>query len=160
MKKNYVLDTNVLLHDPNSIFKFEDNDLLIPIYVIEEIDTFKRDTAERGRNARTVVRLLDGLREQHGCLSHGVPVGDGGSLRVYVPTSRPVLSIALNPSSGDHAILQTALNLRDADPDKRTVFVTMDVSLRIRADALGLDTQAYENQTVDPDALESNITDL
>ncbi len=160
MKKNYVLDTNVLLHDPHSIFKFEDNDLLIPIYVIEEIDTFKRDSAERGRNARTVVRLLDGLREQHGCLSNGVPVGDGGTLRVFVPREKPVLSIALNPASGDHAIMQTALNLRDSDANQRTVFVTMDVSLRIRADALGLETQAYENQTVDPDALESDIAEV
>jgi PhoH-like ATPase len=160
MKKTYVLDTNVLLHDPQCIFKFEDNELIIPIYVIEEIDTFKRDSAERGRNARAVVRHLDGLREQHGCLSDGVPVGDGGRLRVHVPKVRPVLAIALNPDSGDHAILQTALNLRDQDQEGRTIFVTMDVSLRIRADALGLETQAYENQTVDPDALESDICDL
>ena len=60
MKKNYVLDTNVLLHDPHAILKFEDNDLILPIYVLEEIDAFKRDTTERGRNARTVARLLDG----------------------------------------------------------------------------------------------------
>jgi PhoH-like ATPase len=160
MKKNYVLDTNVLLHDPQSIFKFEDNDLLIPIYVIEEIDTFKRDAGERGRNARAVVRNLDSLREVGGCLSDGVPVGEGGTLRVHVPDKRPILSIALNPSSGDHAILQTALDLRDASPEKPTIFVTMDVSLRIRADALGLETQAYENQSVDPGTLESAITEL
>jgi len=54
MKKNYVLDTNVLLHDPHAIHKFEDNDLILPIYVIEEIDQFKRDSNERGRNARAV----------------------------------------------------------------------------------------------------------
>ncbi len=160
MRKNYVLDTNVLLHDPQCIYKFEDNDLFIPIYVIEEIDTFKRDSSERGRNARSVVRNLDGLRETGGRLSDGVPVGDGGSLRVHVPDKKPVLSIALNPSSGDHAILQTALDLRDASPDKPTIFVTMDVSLRIRADALGLETQAYENQTVDPDALESAVLEV
>lgn len=160
MKKNYVLDTNVLLHDPQSIFKFEDNDLLIPIYVIEEIDTFKRDSGERGRNARTVVRNLDALREEGGCLSDGVPVGEGGTLRVHVPERKPVLSIALNPSSGDHAILQTALDLRDASPDRPTIFVTMDVSLRIRADALGLQTEGYENQTVDPGDLESAISEI
>lgn len=155
MKKNYVLDTNVLLHDPQSIFKFEDNNVLIPIYVIEEIDNFKRDAGERGRNARSVVRLLDGLREVGGCLSDGVPVGEGGTLRVHVPDKKPVLQIALNPSSGDHAILQTAIDLRDHDLPTPTIFVTMDVSLRIRADALGLDTQPYENQTVDPDTLQS-----
>lgn len=160
MKKNYVLDTNVLLHDPQSIFKFEDNHVLIPIYVIEEIDTFKRDSGERGRNARAVVRHLDGLREVGGCLSSGVPVGDGGTLTVHVPERRPVLAIALHPDSADHAIMQTAIDLRNARPDTPTVFVTMDVSLRIRADALGLVTEPYENQTVDPDALHSTITEV
>jgi PhoH-like ATPase len=160
MKKTYVLDTNVLLHDPQSIFKFEDNDLIIPIYVIEEIDTFKRDSTERGRNARTVVRNLDALREEGGCLSDSVPVGEGGTLCVHVPPKKPVLAIALNPSSGDHAILQTALNLRDENPEKPTIFVTMDVSLRIRADALGLETQSYENQTVDIGVLESAISEV
>lgn len=160
MKKTYILDTNVLLHDPQCIYKFEDNDLLIPIYVIEEIDQFKRDAGERGRNARAVVRNLDSLRESGGCLSDAVPVGEGGSLRVHVPTKRPTLAIALNPQSGDHAILQTAIDVRDANPDKRTIFVTMDVSLRIRADALGVETQAYENQTVDLDSLRSDVIEM
>lgn len=160
MKKNYVLDTNVLLHDPQSVFKFEDNNVLIPIYVIEEIDTFKRDSGERGRNARAVVRHLDSLRDKGGCLSSGVPVGDGGELRVHVPEKRPVISVALNPTSADHAIMQTAIDLRNAQPELRTIFVTMDVSLRIRADAFGLETEPYENQAVDPDKLESAITEV
>lgn len=159
MKKNYVLDTNVLLHDPLAIFKFEDNDLILPIYVIEEIDQFKRDSNERGRNARTVTRLLDEQRNGKS-LSEGVKIGDGGTLRVYVPERRPVLKTALNPHSGDHAILATALELRDASPEKPTIFVTMDVNLRIRADALGLTTQAYENQSVDAEHLEPGIVEL
>jgi PhoH-like ATPase len=160
MKKNYVLDTNVLLHDPFAIFKFEDNDLILPIYVIEEIDQFKRDSNERGRNARSVTRLLDAERAKGGSLAQGVPIGDGGSLRVYVPDRRPRLEIALNPASGDHAILQTAIEFRDASPDKPTIFVTMDVNLRIRADSLGLVTEAYENQAVDAERLESGIVEL
>ena len=100
MKKNYVLDTNVLLHDPLAIFKFEDNDLILPIYVIEEIDQFKRDSNERGRNARTVTRLLDEQRNGKS-LSQGVKIGDGGTLRVYVPDRRPELKTALNPASGE-----------------------------------------------------------
>ena len=71
MKKNYVLDTNVLLHDPGSIFRFDDNNVIIPIYVIEEVDQFKREGSERGRNARQVVRLLDELRDSGGSLSRG-----------------------------------------------------------------------------------------
>ncbi|MFZ5894572.1 MAG: PhoH family protein [Myxococcota bacterium] len=160
MKKNYLLDTNVLLHDPFAIYKFEDNDLILPIYVIEEIDQFKRDSNERGRNARTVSRLLDQERAKKGSLSQGVPIGDGGSLRVYVPDRRPRLEIALNPASGDHAILQCALDFRDASPDKPTIFVTMDVNLRIRADTLGLTTEAYENQAVDAERLESGIVEI
>jgi PhoH-like ATPase len=161
MKKTYVLDTNVLLHDPHAIRKFEDNDLILPIYVIEEIDQFKRESNERGRNARTVTRLLDGLRESSGgSLSKGVPIGDGGTLRVFVPEKRPELAIALNPSSGDHAIISTALLLRDSQPDRPTIFVTMDVNLRIQADALGLVTEAYENQSVDAERLETGIVEL
>jgi PhoH-like ATPase len=159
MKKNYVLDTNVLLHDPHAIHKFEDNDLILPIYVIEEIDTFKRESNERGRNARTVSRLLDDKRNG-GSLSRGVPMGDGGSLKVHVPERRPELAIALDPKSTDHAILATALDVRDSAPDRPTVFVTMDVNLRIRADALGLKTEAYENQSVDAERLETGIVEL
>jgi PhoH-like ATPase len=159
MKKNYVLDTNVLLHDPFAIHKFEDNDLILPIYVIEEIDQFKRESNERGRNARTISRLLDDKRNG-GSLSRGVPTGEGGSLRVHVPERRPELAIALDPKSSDHAILATALAVRDGAPDRPTVFVTMDVNLRIRADALGLKTEAYENQSVDVERLETGIVEL
>jgi PhoH-like ATPase len=160
MKKTYVLDTNVLLHDPHAFRKFEDNDLIVPIYVIEEIDQFKRESNERGRNARTVSRLLDALRDRGGSLARGVPIGDGGTLRVFVPERRPELAVALHPGSGDHAILSTALALRDASPEKLVIFVTMDVNLRIQADAFGLPTEAYENQSVDAERLESGIVEL
>jgi PhoH-like ATPase len=161
MKKNYVVDSNVLVHDPQALFKFEDNDVIVPIYVIEEIDRFKRDTTERGRNAREVTRLLDGLREKHGSLSDAIPLSDGGTLRVYVPGKRQRLEVALDPSSGDNAIIQTAIELRDTSPkDKPTIFVTMDVNLRIRADALGLTTQSYENQAVDSDQIDIGVVDL
>lgn len=159
MRKTYVLDTNVLLHDPQALFKFEDNDLIIPIYVIEEIDQFKREPTERGRNARAAARFLD-LQRERGSLSHGVELEDGGTLRVHVPATRPELKSALRPSSGDHAILQTALDLRDSMPDRPTIFVTMDVNLRIRADALGLSTEAYENQSVDLDRQDTGIVEL
>ncbi|HWZ87760.1 MAG TPA: PhoH family protein [Polyangiaceae bacterium] len=159
MKKNYVLDTNVLIHDPHAFLKFEDNDVILPIYVIEEIDQFKRDANERGRNARTVSRLLDAQRAK-GPLSKGVDLPDGGTLRVHVPVRRLELKIALNPNTGDHAILQTALEFRDESPDKPTIFVTMDVNLRIRADALGLTTQTYENQAVDLDRVETGVIEL
>jgi PhoH-like ATPase len=103
--------------------------------------------------------LLDAQREL-GPLSSGVPIGDGGTLRVHVPTGRPKLAIALNPSSADHAILQTAIEVRDNGSDKPTVFVTMDVNLRIRADALGLATETYENQAVDVERLDAGVVEI
>src|SRR5437762_13728567 len=78
---NYILDTNVLLHDPNSILNFQEHNVLIPIEVIEEIDRFKRESTERGANARTVSRTLDSLRAQ-GRLSEGVNLPNGGRLRI------------------------------------------------------------------------------
>ena len=89
-KKNYVLDTNMLLHDPRALYAFEDNNVIIPIYVIEEVDQFKREGSERGRNARSIARILDELRETSGSLSKGVVLPSGGTLRVAVPS--PVTS--------------------------------------------------------------------
>src|SRR5258708_19929694 len=110
MKKNYVLDTNVLLHDPQAIFRFEDNSVIIPIYVIEEVDQFKRESTERGRNARSIARLLDGLRGR-GSLASGVPLDTGGSLKIAIPAQRPQLATALDHSAQDQAILPPALPL-------------------------------------------------
>jgi PhoH-like ATPase len=162
LKKNYVLDTNVLIHDPRSLFKFEDNDVVIPIYVIEEIDQFKREGTERGRNCRQVARYLDELREKgDDSLAKGVPLGDGmGMLRVAVPTARGDLPVALDHSAQDHAILKTALDVREADHSKPTIFVTMDTNLRIRADALGMEAETYENTSVDVETLDSGIIEL
>jgi PhoH-like ATPase len=160
MKKNYVLDTNVLLHDPHAIFRFEDNNVIIPIYVIEEVDQFKREGSERGRNARSIARLLDELRERGGSLAKGVGLDSGGTLRVAVPTKRLTLPSAIDHTAMDQAILQTAFDVRENDGGHVTVFVTMDTNLRIRADALGMVSQTYENQRVEFDRLDSGITDL
>jgi PhoH-like ATPase len=158
MKKNYVLDTNVLLYDPQAIFKFEDNDVIIPIYVIEEVDQFKRESTERGRNARTIARLLDGLRTR-GSLAQGVAVDTGGSLKIAIPSKRPQLATALDHSAQDQAILQTAIDVRDANGTP-TIFVTMDSNLRIRADALGLAAQTYENVRVEVEQLDNGVSEL
>jgi len=160
MRKNYVLDANVLLHDPHAIFKFEDNDLIIPIYAIEEIDQFKREGSERGRNARTIARLLDGLRSSAGALSSGVSLERGGSLRIAIPEKRPHLLVGLEPRSQDLAILQTAIDVRDNDKSKPTIFVTMDTNLRIRADALGVTSETYESQRVPDPENEHPVVEL
>ena len=159
MKKNYVLDTNVLLHDPRAINRFEDNDVIIPIYVIEEVDQFKREGTERGRNARQIARLLDDLREK-GSLAKGVLLESGGLLRVAVPSKRPELESAIDHAAMDAAILQCAFDVREQDGGRPTVFVTMDTNLRIRADALGMAAETYENTRVEVDRLDTGLKDV
>jgi PhoH-like ATPase len=160
MKKNYVLDTNVLLHDPRAIFRFEDNNVIIPIFCIEEVDQFKREGSERGRNARQIARLLDGLREQGGSLANGVALQSGGTLRVAVPTTKPELPSAVDKAAMDQAILQTAFALREADGGRPTIFVTMDTNLRIRADALGMSSETYENMRVEAEHFDTGVMEV
>ena len=149
MRKNFVFDTNVLLHDPGAILKFEDNDVIIPIYVIEEIDTFKRDMSELGRNAREISRLLDRFREQ-GNLGEGVELPDGGLLRVSLNTSvkDPDFADLLGSDQKDNLILRVALNAKESTPERPTILLTKDTNLRLRADALGLEAVNYEERSV------------
>ncbi|UCF45987.1 MAG: PhoH family protein [Myxococcales bacterium] len=157
MKKTYVLDTNVVLHDPLAVYKFEDNAVVLPIFVIEEVDQFKKELSELGQNARHLSRILDELRNQNGrTLDQGVPLeSTGGELRVAVPSDMP--KRARGPGEMDRFILQMALDLRDEHPDQPLVFVTMDTNLRIRADALGLKAETYEGGRISIDELYSGV---
>jgi PhoH-like ATPase len=148
MKKTYVLDTNVLLHDPQSLFAFEDNDVVIPIYVIEEVDTFKKDMSELGRNARQVARHLDAMRQQ-GKLSEGIPNESGGRLFVAYTSRELQREFFADGHMADNRILATALEVKQKNKDKPTVFVTKDIALRIRADALGVSVEDYEADKAD-----------
>ena len=148
--KNYVLDTNVLLHDPNSLVNFQENSVLLPIEVIEEIDHFKREASELGQNARTVSRMLDGLRGQ-GRLSDGVPLPNGGRLRILIPpkTRRNGAGKAQNGhASADNRIVEAALATRKSNPGVPTILVTKDINLRIKADTLGLQAEDYETDRI------------
>jgi PhoH-like ATPase len=144
--KNYVLDTNVLLHDSRAIFSFADNNVVIPIFVIEEIDTFKKDQTELGRNARQVARLLDEHRRAGG-LSHPQPMATGGTVRVAL-AKNPVKNPSYDSRSMDQRILEIALEVRAENPAVPTILVTKDVNMRIRGDALGLDTVDYEPERI------------
>jgi PhoH-like ATPase len=152
-KKNYVLDTNVLLHDPNAIYAFDDNNVIIPIYVIEEVDTFKRDASELGRNARQIARLLDKHRHSNGGLSNLVPLENGGSVRVALGKGKGVGENRTGPHYMDNLILESALETRDADRSMVTTLVTKDVNMRIRGDALGLKTADYDAEQISMDEL-------
>ena len=148
--KNYILDTNVLLHNPNSILNFEDNNVLIPIEVIEEIDRFKRESTERGQNARSISRMLDGYRGQ-GSLSEGVSLPNGGRLRIIF---KPAGDNGIqhhhngNPISVDNRIVALALIVQKEQPQIPAILVTKDINLRIRADALGLQAEDYETDHI------------
>ncbi|MSP16353.1 MAG: PhoH family protein [Myxococcales bacterium] len=157
-RKNFVLDTNVLLHDPRAIDAFGDNHVIIPIYVLEEIDTFKKDMSELGRNARELARVLDRFRE-HGRLSEGVPLTSGGVLRVAIG-SRPLPDPLRQSQVADNFILGVALEVQDREPEFRTIFVTKDVNLRIRGDALGLVTEDYDAEKIDIEELYSGTREL
>ncbi len=144
MRKNYLLDANILLHDPASIFNFSDNTVIIPVAVIEEIDRFKREMTARGYNARTVSRNLDGLRGT-GNLIKGVQLPRGGTLKVHCEAHRALEAGAV---SGDLELLQIALRIQQAEPETPCVIVTKDLNLRIRADLLGLTAEDYETDQV------------
>lgn len=159
MRKNYILDTNVLLHDPNSLVSFQENQILLPIEVIEEIDRFKREGTELGQNARSVSRQLDALREL-GRLSEGVSLPNGGRLRIIFLPKTGNGHPGTNGHTVDSRIIATALKVRDESPESPTILVTKDINLRIRADALGLQAEDYETGRIQLSDLYSGMFEL
>ncbi len=157
-KKIFVLDTNVLLHDPKALLKFEDNDVYVPIVVIEEIDNFKKDMNEIGRNARYVSRFLDSLRKK-GKLCDGVALGEGLG-KVFIPLTREAVDLGVTVGNrADNEILKIAVDLTKKMGDKVVVFVTKDTNLRIKADALGVPSEDYENDKIQLEDLYSGSAD-
>jgi len=145
--KNYILDTNVLLHDPNSIVAFKGNNVLIPIEVIEEIDRFKRESSELGQNARTVSRTLDALRAK-GHLNKGVKLDNGGMLRIIFHEPNGHNGTPFGNNTVDSRIVGLSLAVHKAEPKTPAILVTKDINLRIKADTLGLPAEDYETDRV------------
>ena len=158
MKKYFVLDTNVLLHDPQAMFQFADNIVIIPITVLEEVDQFKKELSDRGRSAREVCRRLDELRETGQHLSDGVPIRNGGQLRVTLG-GHEIPPALRNAHSVDNMILGAALKLREGG-DQPVILVTKDVNLRIRADALGITAEDYDLQQLSIDEVYAGNLEL
>jgi len=166
MRKTFVLDTNVLLHDPEALRRFEDNLVVIPIEVVEEIDRFKRDPSEKGRNARAVSRRLDELRDR-GNLADGVSIDgtEGGQLKVVFCRSETLAQLPpeLKAGNGDNNILAVALEQRLGEvmgSQSPVVLVTKDTNLRIKADAVGLIAQDYTTDKVAIEDLYAGICEL
>jgi PhoH-like ATPase len=155
--KYFVLDTNVLLHNPNALFMFADNEVIIPFDVIEELDKFKTNTDDLGRNARTVIRYLDSLRLQ-GSLSEGVNIPQaGGRVRVILEEDQK-LCPGLTANTPDNRIICCAFGLMREG--KRVVFITKDINARIKSDAMGLVAEDFEAQKVDFERLYTGWREL
>ena len=147
--KTFVIDTNVFIHRPDAILSFKDNDVVVPLWVLEELDKLKTYSDEKGRNARHAIRFLDSL-SRRGPLDRGVKMDNGSTLRVVMTTPR-VIPPDLRGESPDNKILLVALALQKEG--KSVFFVSKDINARVKAAALGIKAVDYEKQKV-------NITDL
>ncbi len=157
----YVLDTNVLMHDPTALFRFKEHDIFLPMVVLEELDKGKKGMSEVARNVRQTSRFLDELMchvPQH-AISRGIPLNtlqlNGGSLEsltghLFIQT-KPVsveLPSTLPGNTPDNNILAAALSLQTEHPDKRIILVSKDINLRIKASVLGIRAEDYSNDQV------------
>ncbi len=154
--KHFVLDTNVLLHNPASLYMFADNHVIIPFTVLEELDKFKKVNDDTGRNCREVIRQLDDLREK-GKLAEGVQWnGHGGTVCVsFASDDRPA---ALREDAPDNRIISVAWKMQQ--DGERVILISKDINVRIKSDALGIPTEDFEAQKVDSDRLYRGYEEL
>lgn len=144
-RKTYIIDTNVLLHDPDAIGKFKDNDVIIPMAVLEELDNMKRHSDELGKNARQVIRYIDSLKlRKMGDLNSGVKIEDGIVVRIYTDVKGgEKKSFPLTIDRNDHRIILAAFQLQEEG--QKVVLVSKDFVLRVKAEAIGIEAQDYES---------------
>lgn len=149
VRKYFVLDTNVLLHNAESLTSFDDNYVILPMTVIEELDSFKRHNDELGRSARHVIREIDKLRSQ-GSLKDGVIMANSGILQIVVE-HKEMPGLCIDMSVPDNRILAVANSLHQEG--KKVIFVSKDINARLKADALGIDVMDFEKQKCNFDEL-------
>ena len=142
--KIFVLDTNVILHDDRAVFNFQENDVYIPITVIEELDKFKKGDDVLSYNSRSFVRELDKISNNL-LFEKGIPLGKGkGLIKIEMGHSYPQEIVdSLSDDIPDHRIIATAIWLRDHNPDRKVILVTKDINMRLKAKAMGLVAQDY-----------------
>lgn len=162
-RKTFVIDTNVFLHDPMAMYAFDDNNIAIPMIVLEEIDSKKDRMDEVGSNARRTCRILDELREK-GSLSEGVEVQKGGKLTVHsVEDFQGMLPDELNDDHPDNMIIAVAVGLRDSSGcDEPVKVVTKDINMRIKCNVIGMECEDYRRYQVatGTDELYTGIVEL
>jgi PhoH-like ATPase len=150
-KKIYVLDTSVIIHDHNSFLNFEDNDIAIPITVLEELDNFKRGNDTKNFEAREFVRIVDKLSAEH-TLQDWIPLGNGkkSKFKIILTSNNLTLNAEkiFDDKKGDHKILNAAISLQEEEKDSKVILVTKDINLRIKAKALNLKAEDYNTGKV------------
>ena len=148
MKKIYVLDTSVCLSDSNCIFDYDNNDVIIPLKVLEEIDGHKKRQDAVGAQARSVIRLFDELREK-GSLQKGVRLGKGKGILKVAPHGVSGLPDDLNCEHNDHIIISTALAEKNSQEKRKVILVSRDINMRVIADSIGVLAEDYDkNQAI------------
>ena len=154
--KIFVLDTNIVLHDYKAIRKFQDNDIVIPIAILEELDKFKKGTDALSFNARGFMRDIDRLTEGKMFGKSGVPLGKGlGNIKIEPNHPFPdSMKDLFHDDIQDHRILATAIWVRDNNPDRFVALVTKDINLRMKAKAAGMVAQDYLTDRVEEDKVE------
>jgi len=151
-KKNYVIDTSVFLTDADALFSFENNDVFVPLKVLEEIDKHKKRQDSVGFHARKIIKHLDGLREK-GSLIKGIRPEQGkGIIKVVDHDFKDAEPNSLDLSIPDHMILSAALCVQKRWPRRKTVVVSRDINMRVIADSIGLGSDIYETSKVIEDA--------
>ena len=169
LTKFFVLDTNVLLHDPTSVYRFQEHDVFLPIMTLEELDNNKKGMSEVSRNARQVTRTLDDIVSSHtGAIEHGIPLFElshkqaSGSLFLQTEAISNDLPTGLPTAKADNQILAVVIHLQRLNPEREVILVSKDINMRIKARALGLEAQDYFNDKVleDTDLLYTGILEL
>ena len=150
MIKTYVIDTNVLIQAPYALECFEDNNLVLPLVVLEELDGLKKAEGEKGANARAAVRKLEGYR-QKGDLLQGVKLDGGGILRIEKNFVNVELPSDLPDDKPDNRILKVCMGLADTAKDSQVILVTKDIVLRLKAQILGMKAEDFERERVSDD---------
>lgn len=159
MTKIFILDTNVILHDYRSIYNFQENNLVIPVAVLEEVDKFKKGNGTVNYNAREFVRLIDRISDPRlYSVDKGFPLGNGlGKLAIEVNHPfPPELKDCFLDDFQDHRILSTALWVKSRNPDKVVGLVSKDVNLRLKARALGMLSQDYLSDHIKEEKIVQN----
>lgn len=159
-KKIFIIDTNVVLFDPHAVFKFAEHDVVIPIVVVEEVDKFKRDQSENGRNARSFSRVIDELRAK-GPLSKGIPIKGGGKLYIDIGGTERIPELPdLDMQKADNQMLAMAKRYSKSNTDKEVIFISKDINLRIKADACGVTAEDYEPSKFEVDDIYTGSTTI